>query len=138
MKTDTDAFFLRHYLNDFLPIIMIPTTDTDERFFAEVQKSSVRLVHESRRVQLALLACSAGNCFMRTQDARFLRCSQIYYYQAIRLVCELLATQDYLDQMAEDSLLMSIMHLYVNEVSGSPPAPFPNNLSARNTKSGPR
>lgn len=114
ISSECENSLLSYYLDSFLSIILLPTTQPDH--YADFRSYTLILALECESVKHAVMCSSAANKFMLTGDDYFRRLSLKYYTQAVKEVNNALASTDYSRESWADPLLISVAYLYIHAV----------------------
>ncbi|KEF54133.1 uncharacterized protein A1O9_09928 [Exophiala aquamarina CBS 119918] len=116
ISSDCENSLLNYYLDSFLSMILLPTTQPSD--YADFRSYTLILALECQSVKDAVMSSSAANKYMLTGDDYFRRLSLEYYTRAVREVNHSLANLDCSRESWADPLILSVAYLYIRSFWG--------------------
>ena len=113
-----------HFLNNFLSVLVLPTWN--RKHLVEYQSELVSMMMYSQGVKCAVLASCAANKYILSSNNRYEKLALVYYSRAVWH-----ASQELQElclpscQVPTDSLVTTVVYLYLHDVCNSERFMFP-------------
>jgi hypothetical protein len=114
LDSNLEGRLLIYFLETFLKIVLLD--NLEPQFYIDYQTHLVGLTLECRSVKCAVLASAASSIYMFTGDNNSRKLALTYYCQALEQVNDNLKDVRSSGQVPDDSLLTTVMFLYLNTV----------------------
>ncbi|KAF7550000.1 hypothetical protein G7046_g8158 [Stylonectria norvegica] len=123
IQCDNDVELIYHFLNSFISVLVLPTWN--RKHLLEYQTELVGMMMHSQGVKCAVLAACAANMQILTNNDRYEKLALVYYSRAVWHANQELHQLCLPSQVPTDSLMTTVVYLYLHDIWGSDPAVDP-------------
>lgn len=117
IECEDDVDLIYHFLNNFISVLVLPTWN--RKNLVEYESELVSMMMHSEGVKCAVLAACAANKYILSNNNRYERLALVYYSRAVGHVNRELDKLCSPDQAPPDSLVTTVVYLYLHDVSCS-------------------